>query len=325
MNCPICNETKHNPAAKYCFRCGARLHRITDKILCNDDGAIYSRNPLLKRNGIVPYAFLKMMNDQFKHIWEPHIEDNGHSITVKLFTSSFKMIKVEGGIYKMGTQDDDPAAENYYKYTDEDTYPPHQVSLDAYFIGETVVTRGLWERVMKDNKYFCCEDEDLPVNDVTYEDCQQFITTLNLKTGLDFRLPTEAEWEIAARGGNKSRGYKYSGSNELNKVGWSDQSRNRQLHPVKMKRHNELGIYDMSGNVWEWCSDWFGPYSDKPQNNPRGPQWSQYNSRVLRGGSWADNSIFCYVGQRFSSRPDNPPANCGFRLALTINHKTDTQ
>ena len=156
--------------------------------------------------------------------------------------------------------------------------------------------------------------DNIPVEQVSYEDVQEFITKLNQKTGKTFRLPTEAEWEYAARGGNKSKGYKYSGSNNLNDVAWYDGNSNSKTHPVKTKQANELGLYDMSGNVWEWCSDWYGVYSSSSQTNPQGPNSGSY--RVLRGGGWFNDARYCRVSNRSDSYPSGSSDGSGFRLAL---------
>lgn len=152
-----------------------------------------------------------------------------------------------------------------------------------------------------------------PVEKVSWNDVQEFITKLNQKTGANFRLPTEAEWEYAARGGNKSRGYKYSGSNNIGDVAWYIDNSGSKTHQVGTKAPNELGIYDMSGNVWEWCQDWYGSYSSGSQTNPTGSSSGSY--RVIRGGSWRNNARGCRVSNRDSYTPVNRGSNLGFRLA----------
>ena len=157
--------------------------------------------------------------------------------------------------------------------------------------------------------------ENLPVECVSWNDCQTFVTKLSSLTGRNFRLPTEAEWEYAARGGNKSHGYKYAGSNDLDIVAWHANNSGRKTHPVGTKQANELGLYDMSGNVWEWCQEWYGDYSSEPQTNPTGP--SSGNLRVYRGGSWAGDA----AGWRVSRREFYPPVltenGLGFRIVLS--------
>ena len=260
----------------------------------------------------------KEISEQLKLQRQPLVQDTGDSIMVNLFLSPFRMVRVEGGTFLMGAQDKDPKGNNYHPYTDKDAAPVHQVTLDSYYISETVVTQSLWRTVMgDDDRVFIFGADDLPAVSLNWNDCQNFIRRLNKMTGLKFHLPTEAQWEFAARGGNKSRGYTYSGSNEMNKVGWTDNSRDRRLHPVKTKRPNELGVYDMSGNVWEWCRDWARDgYPNRAQHNPKGPASSPYHSRIIRGGSWNDNPWHCYVFQRFLCCPEETVNDCGLRLVI---------
>jgi len=173
----------------------------------------------------------------------------------------------------------------------DDENPAHQVTLTKdYYMGETQVTQALWQTVMGYNpSYF--KGDNLPVEDVSWDDCQEFIIKLNEKTGKKFRLPTEAEWEFAARGGNKSKHTPYSGSSNIDAVAWYDGNSDSKTHPVATKQANELGIYDMSGNVWEWCSDWFGNYSSSAQTNPTGA--NSGTIRVLRGGGWCSFARDC--------------------------------
>ena len=220
---------------------------------------------------------------------------------------SFNMIGVEGGTFTMGSPDSDSDA-----YSNEK--PAHQVTLSSYYIGETEVTQELWKWVMGDNPSYFTGDLQRPVENVSWYDCQTFISKLNELTGENFRLPTEAEWEYAARGGNKSKGYKYSGSNTVNDVAWYDDNSSNTTHAVKTKQPNELGIYDMSGNVCEWCSDWYGSYSSSAQTDPTGP--SSGSLRVLRGGSWYGHARGCRVAYRFSNSPDCRYGSYGFRLSL---------
>ena len=150
---------------------------------------------------------------------------------------------------------------------------------------------------------------------VSWEDCQTFISKLNSLTGKKFRLPTEAEWEFAARGGIKSKGYKYSGSNTLGDVAWYGDNSVNKTHDVGTKNPNELGLYDMSGNVWEWCNDWWRYYSSSPSNNPTGP--SSGTDRVSRGGSWLNDASYCRSSNRNYGTPGNRDHNLGLRLCLS--------
>ena len=221
---------------------------------------------------------------------------------------SFDMIAVEGGTFTMGAT----AEQGSDAYDDEK--PAHQVTLSSYYIGKTEVTQELWQAVMGSNpSYF--SDTNLPVETVSWNDCQSFIAKLNELTGKKFRLPTEAEWEYAARGGNKNQGYKYSGSNTIDDVAWNYSNSSSKTHPVATKAPNELGIYDMSGNVWEWCSDWYGSYSSSAQTNPTGATSGSY--RVLRGGSWGRNARNCRVSYRNYGSPGRTNGGIGLRLSLS--------
>ena len=233
------------------------------------------------------------------------LEFKNETITVN--GVSFTMIAVEGGTFQMGaTSEQGSDASDYEK-------PVHSVTLSDYYIGETEVTQELWEAVMGTNPSNF-KGSKKPVQYVSWNDCQEFITKLNNLTGKNFRLPTEAEWEYAARGGNKSQGYKYSGSNTIGDVAWYSGNSSSTTHDVKTKQANELGIYDMSGNVWEWCQDWFGSYSSGSQTNPTGP--SSGSLRVLRGGGWDGSARYCRVSDRYYYDPGSRDDSCGFRLIL---------
>ena len=226
--------------------------------------------------------------------------------TITVNGVSFTMIAVEGGTFQMGATSEQ-GGDAY-----DNEYPVHSVTLSDYYIGETEVTQELWEAVMGSNpSYF--SGSQRPVERVSWNDCQEFITQLNQLTGKNFRLPTEAEWEYAARGGNKSKGYKYSGSNTIGNVAWYGDNSN-STHNVKTKSPNELGIYDMSGNVYEWCQDWYGSYSSGSQTNPTGPSSGSF--RVERGGSWHYDAERCRVSNRVSGNPDYGYVELGLRLCL---------
>ena len=220
---------------------------------------------------------------------------------------SFIMVKVQGGTFTMGAT----AEQGGDARSDEK--PAHRVTLSSFSIGQTEVTQELWQAVMGSNPSEF-KGAKRPVEQVSWDDCQEFIRKLNALTGQHFRLPTEAEWEYAARGGSKSQGYKYSGSNNVNYVAWHDGNSGNKTHDVATKQPNELGIFDMSGNVDEWCQDWFGDnyYSSSPSSNPNGPA-SGYN-RVNRGGSWYNFAGSCRVAHRSLKLAGN--SFLGFRLAL---------
>ena len=220
---------------------------------------------------------------------------------------SFKMIPVEGGTFTMG------ATSEMTEPFDEEK-PTHQVTLSSYYISETEVTQALWKAVMGSNPSRF-KGDDLPVEKVSWNDCQSFISKLNVLTGKNFRLPTEAEWEFAARGGNKSRHTQYSGSSRIDDVAWYDDNSSEKMHPVKTKQPNELGIYDMTGNVWEWCQDRYGRYSIYAQTNPTGA--GSGSARVFRGGSWGDSPRYCRSSYRFNCTPEDSGDYLGLRLALS--------
>ena len=221
---------------------------------------------------------------------------------------SIEMVKVEAGTFMMGAT---PEMEK----PNSDEKPLHQVTLiNDYYMGKYEVTQALWEAVMGSNpSYF--KGDNLPVEKVSWNDCQEFISKLNSLTGRKFRLPTEAEWEYAARGGKKRRGYQYSGSSNITDVAWYDGNSGSKPHPVGTKQANELGIYDMSGNVYEWCLDWYGSYSSSSQTNPTGADSGSF--RVFRGGGWGIYARGCRLSYRYIFTPDDRCCYLGLRLALS--------
>ena len=272
------------------------------------------------------------------------------TITITAKGVSFKMVRVQGGSFTMGAtseqgsdayDDEKPAHKvtlssyyigetevsqqlwqavmgtnpSYFKPTETnssrcsyDAFVADANKLNAKKPGTVrIPTRQEWDAAMVTTS----GSLKRPVEQVSWEDCQEFIRRLNQLTGKNFRLPTEAEWEFAARGGTKSRGYKYSGSNTLSDVAWYDVD---GTHAVKTKNANELGIYDMSGNVWEWCQDWFGSYTAGAQTGPKGPSSGSY--RVFRGGSWNFNARRCRVSGRNINSPSVRSYYLGLRLAL---------
>ena len=232
---------------------------------------------------------------------------NPNAIPIEVNGITFNMIKVDGGTFTMGA-----TSEMTNPYSSEK--PTHQVTLSSYYIGETEVTQALWTAVMGKNPSRF-KGDNLPVEQVSWEDCQTFIGKLNGLTGKRFRLPTEAEWEYAARGGNRSNHTQYSGGSMIDDVAWYYGNSGSKTHSVKTKKPNELGLYDMSGNVLEWCQDWYGTYSSNAQTNPTGPG-SGY-SRVIRGGSWLCYERFCRSSSRNNYSPGFRGIYLGFRLALS--------
>ena len=237
------------------------------------------------------------------------VEPEGSS-TVTVNGVSFKMIEVEGGTFTMGAT----AEQGSEVYSNE--RPTHQVTISDFAIGVTEVTQELWVAVMGSNPSNFTGNLKRPVESVSWNDCQMFIAKLNELTGKQFRLPTEAEWEYAARGGNRCQGYKYAGSNTVGDIAWYGGNSNSTTHPVATKAPNELGVYDMSGNVWEFCQDWNGNYSSEAQINPMGPTSGSH--RVDRGGCWYNPARSSRVSCRGDFEPTGRSYQEGLRLALDI-------
>ncbi len=234
---------------------------------------------------------------------------SGNTITIPVKNGiNIEMVKVEAGSFNMGAT---PEMVNPW----EDEKPVHRVTLtNDYYIGKYEVTQALWQAVMGKNPSWF-KGNDLPVEQVSWNDCQDFISKLNAMTGKRFRLPTEAEWEYAARGGKKSRSYQYSGSNTLGDVAWYSDNSGSKTHAVGTKQPNELGIYDMAGNVDEWCQDWYVSYSSSPQTNPTGA--ASGSDRVSRGGSWDFSARGCRSSYRRGNTPDFRNGDLGLRLVLS--------
>lgn len=221
------------------------------------------------------------------------------TFTVKGVT--FKMVKVEGGSFFMGATTDQ--GEN----VDEDEKPVREMEMSTFYIGQTEVTQELWVAVMGDNPSEFIGGNH-PVEEVSWEDCQQFVFRLSQLTGENFRLPTESEWEYAARGGQKSNLHIFSGSNNLDDVAWYWLNSNGTTHPVATKKPNELGLYDMSGNVLEWCQDIYCRYDAIAS--------IESASRVVRGGSWMFDSNYCRVANRNKGTLSSAFNHLGLRLVL---------
>ncbi|MDR1169683.1 MAG: SUMF1/EgtB/PvdO family nonheme iron enzyme [Prevotellaceae bacterium] len=236
----------------------------------------------------------------------PDIDGDRRSSTQRHPAES-EMVFVQGGAFLMGC-----TSEQSDCWDDEK--PVHEVTLSSFFIGKYEVTQAQWKALMGTNPSNS-KGDNLPVEKVSWNEVQIFIERLNDATGKQYRLPTEAEWEYAARGGNKSKGYKYSGSNLVEDVAWMVTNSGDVTNPVGTKPANELGIYDMSGNVWEWCSDWKGIYPASAQNNPAGV--SSSSSHVRRGGSWNNAANSCRVANRPGYSPGNSDGDLGFRLACS--------
>ena len=233
----------------------------------------------------------------------------GNTISIPVKNGiSIEMVRVGAGIFMMGA-----TSEMQNSYDGEK--PVHQVTLtNDYYMGKYEVTQALWQAVMGSNPSNF-KGDNLPVEQVSWNDCQDFIGKLNTMTGRKFRLPTEAEWEYAARGGKKNRGYQYSGSSNIFDVAWSWGNSDEKTHPVGMKHANELGLYDMTGNVCEWCQDWYGVYTNLSLTNPTGP--ASGSERVCRGGAWSIDVLDCCSSSRCSFMPDYSYSDLGLRLVLS--------
>ena len=218
-----------------------------------------------------------------------------------------EMIWVEGGTFTMGCTDEED------EECSEDSKPAHKVTLSGFYIAKYETTQKVWVAAMGTNPSYSGENytgEDKPVHILSWNNVQEYISKLNAYTGKNYRLPTEAEWEYAARGGKQSKGYKYSGSSDFDEVGWFNAA---YPHNVGEKKPNELGIYDMCGNVWEYCSDWYDYYTDEPQINPAGAPNGSF--RIIRGGGWYTTQPQT-VSMRQGTPPAHPVAGSGFRLVL---------
>lgn len=239
--------------------------------------------------------------------------EEANGIRFTLNGVEFKMITVEGGTFTMGHDNRQPNEK-----------PEHQVTLSTFWIGETEVTQPLWQAVMGNNPSRSNWGDNYPVENVTWKICHEFVerlTAMMHEAGMpqewEFRMPTEAQWEFAAKGGNKSKGYTYAGSNTLSEVGWNLND-GRKSHPVRQKRPNELGIYDMSGNVYEWVADYFSPYTSEPQTDPCNLTRINSSRQVIkRGGSFWYNDAYRYTcTYRYAYYENVTDESIGFRLAL---------
>jgi formylglycine-generating enzyme len=218
------------------------------------------------------------------------------------------LVEIEGGTFAMGCAGIDgmecPGKER----------PVHSVTLSSFYMMKTEVTQALWREVMGNNpsKFVGCDD--CPVESVSWNEIEAFILSLNKLTGKTFRLPTEAEWEYACRGGNQSKGYYFGGDNKVTNVAWSAETSGEKSQPVAKLAPNELGLFDMSGNVWEWCNDWYFGYKAGAQIDPKGSDTGLY--KVVRGGSWSSNFYDCRISFRSAETPETSSESIGFRLVM---------
>jgi formylglycine-generating enzyme required for sulfatase activity len=281
------------------------------KLLCSQDNGVNWSAPLKNVSGDIGKYIASGENTITWNVLEEREQFVGEKIKFKIIASNanskkalqHKMILVEGGMFQMGSNSGEL-----------DEVPVHSVTLSSFKIGKYEVTQAQWLAVMGSIPGYYEECSQCPVDEVPWPEVQEFIRKLNTITGRDYRLPTEAEWEYAAKGGKLSRGYVYSGSNNVNSVAWYVENSGDKIHPVGMKQANELGIHDMSGNAWEWCSDWHDHFNNYSEINPTGAYSGQY--RVLRGGRWAYGSKFCRVTDRDMHPQGARYHYQGFRLVL---------
>lgn len=230
----------------------------------------------------------------------------------------FNMQRVEGGVFVMGG-----TPEQHREHISTDL-PTHTVALNAFYIAPVEVTQALWRAVMPEWEFV--EDmyiSSFPICYVSWYDCQEFIRRLDSITGMPFRLPTEAEWEFAARGGNKSQGFQFAGSNDIDTVSWSSHNAGFRMHSVGQKLPNELLLYDMTGNVSEWCSDWYAHYHLATEPNPKGAD--KGDLKVIRGGSYDNCKENSYLSRREYQDPNLATNYCGLRLAFTLPNEPTLQ
>lgn len=238
------------------------------------------------------------------------VEVDDGSVNIYVGDLVMKMLPVEGGTYMMGHSKSEGT-----RYHCESAEPAHRVTVSDFYLGQFEVTQGLWTAVMDANPSRWQGNDSLPVESVSWNEAQVFIARLSQLTGYRFRLPTEAEWEYAARGGKKGRGHAYPGTTiNLADYAWLGANSGNRTHPVGQKMPNELGFYDMGGNVWEWCSDWAGVYTDSEQHNPQGPKTGE--NKIARGGCMISPAWGCAVSDRCWYLPDHGYGFYGFRLAL---------
>jgi formylglycine-generating enzyme required for sulfatase activity len=290
------------------------------ELYCSTDGGRTYGNALKAVSGDVGEKIIGGYSKTI--IWQPMQENittlESDKVKFKV-TATIKstmpdnMVFVKGGVFQMGGDDGG-----------SDEKPIHSVTVNDFYIGKYEVTQKEWRAIMGTNPSHFKDCDNCPVERVSWNDVQEYIKKLNAKTGKNYRLPTEAEWEYAARGGNQSKGYTYSGSNTTDNVAWNDENsydlgsehKNYGTNSVGQKSPNELGIYDMSGNVWEWCSDWYGSdyYKNSSSNNPKGANSGTY--RVLRGGAWNYRPARCRIANRNNDAPTNRSDFIGFRVVF---------
>lgn len=305
----VCWSTVQNPTiSDYCTNDGTGIGLYTTYLEGLQSNTTYYVRPYAVNSVGTAYG----EEVSFTTLEEIEEEEPLENKTITVNGVSFTMISVEGGLFEMGAQNVDPSAPNYDSEAWDREGPVHLVTLSDYYIGETEVTQELWKAVMGYNpSHFIGEQK--PVEQITWYDCQSFILKLNQLTGMKFRFPTEAEWEFAAKGGNESLGYYYSGSDNIEDIAWYS-GEGKKTRDVKTKTSNELGIYDMCGNVMEWCYDLFGDYTSDHQINPTGS--TSGTDCIVRGGCCLSDATYCRTTVRSFFNPGGLSYGIGFRLAL---------
>jgi formylglycine-generating enzyme required for sulfatase activity len=287
--CPVCGII-NDVDSQYCHNCGwtyipFQLEKLDEKRLVVAKRIWDSRGSLDTSNQ----------------------ESSDQSLPQPIIELMHDMVRIEGGVFTMG------GTREQGEEAFDDEKPSHKVAVSSFYMAKYPITQEQWEAVMGSNpSHF--KGEKLPVDSVSWYDCLEFIKKLSEVTGKHFRLPTEAEWEFAARGGKKGKRYKYSGGNILNQVGWYNENSNGTSHQVGLKSPNELGLYDMSGNIWEWVQDWKGEYTECEQENPTGPEVGM--EKVCRGGGWNREIDRARVSYRGDDQPDFRYCSLGLRVAL---------
>lgn len=249
---------------------------------------------------------------------KPTIPDSLQVLHFDVSGIPFDMQRVEGGVFVMG------GTREQHRERISTDLPTHTVALDAYYIASTEVTQALWKAVMPEWEFI----EELylpnfPISYISWNDCQEFVRRLDSITGMPFRLPTEAEWEFAARGGNRSKGFRFAGGNIVDNVSWGLSNAGFRTHEVRKKQPNELGLYDMTGNVSEWCLDWYAPYHFGTVPNPQGPTTGE--EKIMRGSSYSNCQDNSYLSHRYMAVPTEATSYCGMRLALTLPNEPTLQ